>query len=156
MIRREVFDAVGAFREGIGRVGTRPVGDEETELCIRARQRWPHREFLYDPDARIHHRVPENRARWNYLRSRCFAEGLSKALIVQFIGVGDGLQTERSYTTRILPQGVLRGIADAVRRRDPAGLARAAAIIVGFVCTATGYVVGTIDSRRARGKTHAQ
>ena len=38
-IRREVFYSVGGFINAIGRVGTRPVGCEETELCIRARHK---------------------------------------------------------------------------------------------------------------------
>jgi cellulose synthase/poly-beta-1,6-N-acetylglucosamine synthase-like glycosyltransferase len=36
--RREVFQQVGGFRSGIGRIGLRPVGCEETELCIRLNQ----------------------------------------------------------------------------------------------------------------------
>jgi len=39
--RAALVREVGGFREGIGRVGTRPTGCEETELCIRLRQRWP-------------------------------------------------------------------------------------------------------------------
>ncbi len=36
--RRELFEAVGGFRTGIGRDrSARPMGGEETELCIRAR-----------------------------------------------------------------------------------------------------------------------
>ena len=36
--RREVFERVGGFAEDIGRIGKNPLGCEETELCIRARQ----------------------------------------------------------------------------------------------------------------------
>ncbi|MGH9010562.1 MAG: glycosyltransferase family 2 protein, partial [Acidimicrobiia bacterium] len=53
--RREVFEAVGGFRSGIGRVGKRPVGCEETELCIRARQHFPRGVFLFDPEAVVRH-----------------------------------------------------------------------------------------------------
>src|SRR5260370_3129049 len=60
--RREVFDVVGDFRSEVGRVGTHPVGCEETELCIRVRQHWPHGVFLYQPQACVSHRVPINRA----------------------------------------------------------------------------------------------
>jgi glycosyltransferase involved in cell wall biosynthesis len=38
-LRRDVFGMVGGFRTDVGRVGTRPLGCEETELCIRIRQR---------------------------------------------------------------------------------------------------------------------
>ena len=36
--RREVFERIGGFAEEIGRIGKNPLGCEETELCIRARQ----------------------------------------------------------------------------------------------------------------------
>lgn len=147
LLRKEVFDGVGGFRDGIGRVGTRPVGGEETELCIRAHQRWPERVLLYDPATHIHHHVPAARARLRYLQSRCYSEGLSKALVVRFVGGHDGLSTERSYTLKTLPQGVWRGVTDAVYRRDVTGLARAGTIIFGLAWTTAGYLVGRLTPR---------
>ncbi len=142
-LRREVFKDAGGFRSGIGRIGTRPVGCEETELCIRAsQQRQQH--FLYDPQARVRHQVPAGRATWRYFFSRCYAEGLSKAQVSQHVGTADGLATERTYTLRTLPQGVGRGLADALGRRDTSGLARAGAIVLGLFTTAAGYAVGKI------------
>lgn len=143
-LRREVFEAIGGFRTGIGRVGTRPVGCEETELCIRAGQRWPQSRFLYEPRARVYHRVPASRARWDYFRSRCYAEGLSKALVSRHVGAGDGLASERRYALRTLPLGVVRGLTDAAVRRDLTGLARAGAISAGLILTAAGYLAGTL------------
>ena len=146
-IRKEVFDVVGGFRVGIGRVGTIPKGCEETELCIRAHQRWPEKVFLYEPTARIHHQIPPVRATWRYFRSRCYGEGLSKAAIARFVGAKDGLSTERSYTLRTLPVGVWRGLSDAVARRDPSGFGRAAAIVGGLLTTTAGYLVGSIQQQ---------
>lgn len=147
--RRDVFAAAGGFRNGIGRVGTRPVGCEETELCIRVRQRWPHGQLLYQPQARVYHRVPANRSRWSYFRSRCYAEGLSKALVARLVGAQDGLASERAYVMRTLPRAVGKGIGDAVLRRDRAGLARAGAIAGGLVLTALGYLIGLKEWRPA-------
>ncbi len=141
--RREIFEVVGGFRDGIGRIGTRPLGCEETELCIRVRQRWTDGVLLYEPEARVLHRVPASRGQVTYYTSRCYSEGLSKALVSRFVGSRDGLASERSYTFKTLPRGVLRGMADALRR-DWGGLARAAMIVVGLVCTAAGYMVGRI------------
>jgi glycosyltransferase involved in cell wall biosynthesis len=146
--RREAFEAVGGFRSGIGRVGTRPVGCEETELCIRARQHWPEKTFLYDPEARVYHRVPPTRVGWSYFRSRCYSEGLSKALVSQFVGADDGLASERTYTFRTLPSGVLRNLADVVRG-DPAGPLRAGAITSGLAITTVGYAVGLASRKLA-------
>lgn len=141
--RREIFEVVGSFRNGIGRVGTRPLGGEETELCIRASQCWPQKIFLYQPQARIHHRIPPHRATWRYFRSRCYAEGLSKAVITRYAGAKKSLSSERIYTLRVLPQGVLRGVGDTLFHRDMTGLMRAGAIITGFMMTILGYLTGS-------------
>jgi GT2 family glycosyltransferase len=143
-LRREVFAAIGGFSGTLGRVGARPVGCEETELCIRARQHWLGRSLLYEPRARVRHRVPAARVRWGYFLARCYAEGLSKAQVVHLVGPDDGLASERSYTLRTLPQGVVRGLADGLVRRDISGFARVGAIIAGFACTTTGYLVATV------------
>ncbi len=142
-IRREVFEKVGGFRNGIGRVGAVPLGCEETEFAIRAGQHWPDKVFLCEPRARIHHHVTPRRARWQYFQSRCYAEGFSKAIISRYVGAKDGLSSERIYTLRDLPEGVLRGVGDAILRFDLTGLQRAGAIVAGLVITTTGYLVGT-------------
>jgi GT2 family glycosyltransferase len=149
--RREVFDAVGGFRSDVGRVGARPLGCEETELCIRARAWRPDATILYEPDAQVSHRVTTTRATWRYFVSRCIAEGLSKAAVVDSVGASSGLASERDYTLRTLPSGIARGVADTVVRRDAAGVGRAGAIVAGLALTAGGYVAGrTSRSRAAR------
>ena len=146
--RREVFEGVGGFRSGIGRVGIDPAGCEETELCIRVGRRWPSKALLYEPRARVQHRVPARRARWSYFRARCYAEGLSKALVAQAVGAGDGLASERTYTVRTLPRAVIRGVADSLRG-DPSALPRVGAIVAGLALTTAGYLMGTIAEPRA-------
>jgi GT2 family glycosyltransferase len=142
--RREVFDTIGGFRSEIGRVGIRPLGCEETELCIRARQHWPKSGFLYQPQARVYHRVPESRTRWRYFCSRCYSEGLSKAFVSKFVGAKGSLESERTYTFRTLPQGVARGLIDTFFYHDIGGLARSGAIVSGFSMTTIGYLLGSI------------
>ena len=150
-MRREVFELAGDFRTGIGRVGPVPLGCEETELCIRARRRRQDGVFLYEPRSRVAHLVPDGRATFGYFCSRCFAEGISKALVSSSTGPGDALASEREYVRRTLPAGVARGVADA-RRGDPWGLVRAAAIVAGLVLTTFGYLAGgvVLATRRLR------
>ena len=138
--RRSVFESIDGFRSDIGRVGTLPFGDEETELSIRTKQRWPLSKLEYEPRARVRHRVPAGRARWSYFRARCYAEGLSKARISRFVGTRDALASERAYTFRTLPQGFMRGLGDALFRGDLTGLARAGAILAGLAITTAGYL----------------
>lgn len=143
--RRAMFDTLEGFRNGIGRVGTRPLGCEETELCIRLNQHWPNQKLLYQPQAVVDHRVPANRGTWSYFRSRCYSEGWSKALISRFVGARDSLSSERAYTFEILPSAVLRGLREMLRG-DVTGLERSAIIIAGFIITGVGYAVGRLQS----------
>lgn len=140
--RRDVFEEVGTFQVGIGRLGSHPVGCEETELCIRARQRWPDREVRFEPRALVRHRVPRTRVRWSYFRARCFAEGRSKALVSRSVGTDDGLSSERNYTLRTLPVGVMRGLRTGALRGDVAGLVQSTVIVVGLAITTAGYLTG--------------
>jgi glucosyl-dolichyl phosphate glucuronosyltransferase len=136
-LRRDVLEAVGGFREDMGRVGTVPLGCEETELCIRARQRWRDGFFVYEPAARVRHKVPPTRTTWKYFQSRCYAEGLSKARVSGYVGAADGLAAERSHATRALPLGFARACSSG----EPA---RAASIVAGLATVVAGYVRGRI------------
>lgn len=145
--RRTAFDACGGFATGIGRDGDRrPLGCEETELCIRLTRALPGALLLIDDRAVIHHKVPAARERFGYFRTRTYAEGLSKALVARSVGAAKGLESERRYTTRVLPAGVVRGLRDALRGRR-GGAGRAGAIVAGVAAATAGYVVGGVRAR---------
>jgi glycosyltransferase involved in cell wall biosynthesis len=149
--RREVLDELTGFRREVGRAGSVPSGCEETEFCIRAGQRWPDRRVLYDPDAVVYHRVPASRGTATYFVARCFAEGRSKAAVSRFVGSGSALSLEASYTLRVLPLALVRGLVDVIWHRDRSGIARTGAILVGLVATASGFVTGRLRLRPAIG-----
>lgn len=149
--RRELLHKVGGFHTGIGRsIGKRPMGCEETELCIRIRQFNPDAVLLFENRAVICHLVPENRCRLSYFASRCYAEGLSKAAVAASVGAQDALSSERRHATRTLPKGAMRNVGAAIRG-DLSGAARAGAIVIGLATTVTGYAVGSIGFRVRRG-----
>ncbi len=102
--------------------------------------------LLIDDRAVIHHRVPPARERFRYFRTRAYAEGLSKALVARSVGARAGLESERRYTTRVLPAGVARGVRDALLGR-PGGAGRAGAIVAGVVAAAGGYALGSLRAR---------
>jgi glycosyltransferase involved in cell wall biosynthesis len=149
--RRKALTAIAGFRCGIGRIGTRPVGCEETELCIRALQRWPGRRFVYEPRARVAHRVDATRTGWRYFLRRCYAEGQSKAQVARLRGARDALATERAYTLRVLPLGAVDALREAVRRRRPAQALAVAAIVTGLSATTAGYAAEQVRHVLARG-----
>lgn len=144
--RREVIQEVGGFTDGIGRVGRTPLGCEETELSIRATRATGGR-ILLEPASTVRHLVTTERARVSYFIHRCWAEGISKAVVAKMVGAGAALDSERTYTTRTLPAGVLAGLRDGARG-DTGGFARAAAIVAGLAITTLGYLRGQLASVR--------
>ncbi|HEV3225412.1 MAG TPA: glycosyltransferase [Acidimicrobiales bacterium] len=147
--RRDVLDDVGGFRSELGRVGTRPSGCEETEMCIRARRTRPAATVLYDPTTTVAHAVPASRASWRYFLSRCLSEGQSKAVLAGLSGPDDALASERTYVSCTLPSGVARGLGEAMGGHL-SGLARAFAIVVGLMATTVGYAVERARPRPRR------
>jgi len=143
--RREVFTTVGGFAEHLGRIGRTPLGCEETELCIRLRQHTPGARIVFEPAARVQHRVSPDRLTWRYLAARGWAEGTSKAAVSRLVGPGDALATERNYVTTVLPRAIVRELRAGLR--GPAHLASASAIGAALSCTSAGYVRGRIIHR---------
>jgi len=144
--RREVFERVGGFAEDIGRIGKNPLGCEETELCIRARQAYQDAgekiRIIFEPAAAVDHRVSADRVEWAYLRRRSWAEGLSKAVVSKLVGSEDALSTERSYVARVLPFAVLRELKEG-------RVSSAAAVVTALACTTAGYVRGRLPGATA-------
>jgi glucosyl-dolichyl phosphate glucuronosyltransferase len=142
LVSRQIFQRAGGFTAVLGRQGTSfLLSCEETELCIRARIVIPEGRFMLEPTSVVWHKVPSSRLTWAYFRSRCYAEGVSKAYIVALFGNHDVLATERRYALRALSAGIARGFCDFAFRLDADGLKRSAAIVLGLVSAAAGYFV---------------
>ena len=150
--RREALQAVGGFTDGLGRIGTCPLGCEETELGIRLRQRRAGVRLLYEPAAVVRHRVTEERLAWGYFSSRCYAEGRSKAMVSRLVGAGDALETERRYVRSVLPRAMAREL-DLRRRGRVLAITRVGAMLAGLVLTTAGYVRGRLPKATDTGGT---
>ncbi|HEY5990057.1 MAG TPA: glycosyltransferase family 2 protein [Streptosporangiaceae bacterium] len=141
---------IGGFRDGIGRIGTVPLGCEETEACIRMGQYRPGDQIRFEPAARVHHYVPAERATWRYLLRRCWAEGLSKARVATLTGRSSALSDERGYATRTLPKAVAQALGEAIRGMCAAPLGRAIAVMAGLTVTTAGFLAGQLSLRAGR------
>jgi GT2 family glycosyltransferase len=148
-LHRSVFEQVGGFRTEIGPLGKRPINCEETELCIRAAQKLPKRQFYLNPAARIHHNTPNERTTWAYFKKRCYSEGLAKALVTRFVGANAALSAERNHVLKTLPMGIVNGLGDAIRG-DIYGFVRAMMIVIGLGVTTAGYISGILAHHRDR------
>jgi hypothetical protein len=137
LVKRSAFEVVDGFREDFGKIGNRSL-PEDTDLCLRIAAVQENSVWIWDPEKVMKHRVPDGRATFGYLMSRCFLQGWGKAAMAHMDGFGESTSMERHYALRTLPAGVGRGLADAVRG-DVSGLGRSGAIIAAFTVTVGGY-----------------
>lgn len=145
-LRRSEARMAGAFAHALGRVGAQPYGVEETALCIRMTQDNPSGRFLYEPSARVTHRVTAGRLRLWYLVSCCYNEGKGKAAISAASGHEQALSAERSFVRRTLPRGIVTILAQALRG-NVRGLSRIGTMAAGLAAAAIGYTLGVCRRR---------
>lgn len=146
--RRSVLAEVGPFSTAVGRVGTLPLGCEETELCIRVRRQLPDAVIYHLPDASVLHLVTPDRTTWKYFVRRCYSEGVSKAMVSRLVGADRALASERRYISRTLPRAIGRSLRSLLQGRFPAA-GEATAIVVGLGAAGLGYLRGAF-TRRSR------
>ncbi|KWX56530.1 family 2 glycosyl transferase [Mycobacterium sp. NAZ190054] len=145
-LRRTALADIGGFRSEVGRVGKLPVGGEETELFLRLRTLRPSGRVLLDPSAGVRHHVSPDRATLRYFVSRCYHEGMSKAVVTRLAGAPKSLDSERAYSTKVLPRAVVRETFSPRR----GGRARAAVMMLGLGVTTAGYLRGKLTRRSGR------
>jgi GT2 family glycosyltransferase len=144
--RADVFRRAGMFNPAIGRLGSLPLGCEETEFCLRAARAVPHARIALVSGAGIDHHVPAARATVRYLLRRCYFEGISKAL-VRRLADRRSLDTERAYLREALPARVRASTRRALGGHVAEGLGRIAALTGAVAAAAAGYLVGAVVFR---------
>lgn len=148
-LRTDLALQAGAFTADVGRVGVRPRGCEETELAIRLTAGMPGSKVWYVPAAVVDHHVSAERQSFRYFLSRCWHEGRSKAIVVRLSGAAAGLQSERRHAAVVIPAAMLRDLRTGLSG-DMASFARLAAAISGVAATASGYLIGRMETSRNR------
>ncbi|MHB1087363.1 MAG: glycosyltransferase [Acidimicrobiales bacterium] len=151
-LRKHVVDRVGGFSSGLGRISDALLGGEETELCIRYSDQFRDDYFVLARGAIVHHRVPQSRLTFHYFWSRCWSEGLSKAVIASLVGSGAGLAAERAHLLRSLPREVAHSVVRAVREPS-AMLRRIGFVAIGSATTVAGFLWGRRSLRGSPGES---
>ncbi|MFX0068131.1 MAG: glycosyltransferase family 2 protein [Candidatus Hodarchaeota archaeon] len=98
--RREVFERIGRFSEELGFSGSRkiPIGGEEVEFCLRLVK--DRGKIIYNPDAKVLHKIDPAKLALKRLLLRSFWYGRGRKLIESRIKTGH--RYERSYLRVLL------------------------------------------------------
>jgi GT2 family glycosyltransferase len=152
--RLEAIRQVGGFNLSLGRQGSKPLGCEETEMCIRSTIGSPGSRIVYEPAAVVRHHVPASRGTLRYILSRSWSEGISKAQVSHIVGHKRALGPERRYVRRVLPRAILSGLRDWGWHGNREGLTRAGTVLAVLACTSGGYLRGRQLARRPQRPEH--
>ena len=138
-IRREIYDIIGGFRNGFGKIGHR-ANPEDTDLCLRATAASSGGTWIYEPAAVASHRIPQEYTTLRFILARCFTQGKGKANLATMNGVGRSISTEKWYVRRVLPYGIMRGLRESVHG-DTFGICRSLVIAACLFMALLGFAL---------------
>lgn len=142
-IRKDLLGTEIRFNTELGRVGTKPVGCEETELAIALRKAHPELNFVRNTHAQVKHFVPQQRAKQKYFLQRCWHEGKSKSRLVSEHSKS-GLASEKTYALKTLPTAFFRSLGQ-LASKEPKKASQAAFIVLGLGATTLGFLTGKLS-----------
>ncbi|HVM41002.1 MAG TPA: glycosyltransferase [Acidimicrobiia bacterium] len=85
-VTRAAFDAVGGFALTLGRTGESLLSNEDVLFSRRLHQSG--NRVVYEPKARMRHRVAAERLTLPFVRRRARAQGTSDVLLAEEVGIG--------------------------------------------------------------------
>jgi cellulose synthase/poly-beta-1,6-N-acetylglucosamine synthase-like glycosyltransferase len=136
--RSEAFARAGLWKADFGR-GNNKTGGEEAEFCLRIKKTIPDALIVFEPSARVYHRIHPQRARVRYMLTYAFNEGIVRSQLRRhLLHVSDRpLAGEYLFLRRILG----RAIPARLRRlQDPASVAQLCIIVANVCLIGSGYV----------------
>lgn len=105
--RAEVLDALGGFRSEMGIRGSGALQGEETEICVRMKERFG-KGVMYNPDAVVNHKIFTERTKITFLMRRAFWQGYSKRMMKE---MGYSMSVESDFLKNLF-DGIYGRIRD--------------------------------------------
>jgi GT2 family glycosyltransferase len=140
--KTEVMKELGGFEAQVGRQGEKNLQAHETEFCARMREEYG-RGVVYNPDAKVGHKVFEWRTDKQWLLERSFWQGYSKRAMETLVSE-ESSEEESDFLKQLVFEFVpsrLKGLLT-----DPS-VPKAKQFVTLFVLTATvgvGYLYGLL------------
>jgi glucosyl-dolichyl phosphate glucuronosyltransferase len=134
--KSSVFRKAGYFRSDVGRTGKNTLGDEETEMSIRATDKIPGSKIMYDPSAVVYHKVGTNRKSLAYVWKRSFSEGISKATIVRSFQKSRKLAHEETFLRYLISTAIPSRLREIYRYEK---MAQLLVILFSAIAVLAGY-----------------
>jgi len=141
--RREVFLDLEGFDPAIGgRKGDANLQGGETELCVRMRVEHGHG-VMYNPDAKVAHKIFEYRIQLPWLFDRAFWQGYSKRAMATLLPeTSEGLSEENEFLRRLMLEFAIERLQRLFRKPSLTGIAQLATLFFLTGTVGAGYLYG--------------
>lgn len=137
--RAEVFDRIGGFNEDIGPQAGTVLQGGETEFCARMREAFG-QGVIYNPGARVSHKVFEYRTDPWWLLVRSFWQGYSKHVMEGVIE--DSGDNETVFLKRLLTHSIPNRLTEGLRGRSLKPLGQLFYLLLFTMAVGCGYLYG--------------
>jgi len=143
--RKDVFQAVGYFKDSIGRNTKSLISGEETDFSIRVLEKFLGSRIVYDPSAIVFHKVAKTRTSFRYLVRRSYFEGFSIALIVNSVKTKTMkiMSVENDYLKYLATVSVPIRLRKAYELEN---LQQLLALTSSMFSVAVGYIIGRLET----------
>jgi len=140
--RTWVLEELGGFETEVGRQGENNLQAHETELCSRMREEYG-RGVIYNPDAKVGHKVFEYRTDKRWLLDRAFWQGYSKRVMADIVSE-DATEEEFSFLGKLLFSFVPSRLRSLLTAPSSRKLVQLVALLVLTATVGVGYLYGMV------------
>ena len=143
--RREVISELGGFDPNVGRKGDAEIQAHESELCTRLRQEFG-QGVVYNPNAKVAHKVFHYRTEPRWLIERAFWQGYSKRVLETLLP-NSSRQEESAFLSFLLLDSVPLRIQRFVSSPSTTPIAQLIWLVLLTGLVGSGYIYGMIKWR---------
>lgn len=140
--KRDVLEELDGFESRVGRRGEKNLQAEEAELGVRMREAYD-RGVVYNPDAKVGHKVFEYRTQFRWLLNRCFWQGYSKRAVKSLLS--DAGSGEAAFLKRLLTNSIPNRIIGLLKGPSLTKLSQLGTLILFTATVGLGYLYAMIN-----------
>lgn len=143
--RRDVLESLGGFDPNVGRRGDLEIQGHESELGTRLRQEFD-RGVVYNPDAKVAHKIFGYRTNRRWIAKRAFWQGYSKRALQSLLPEATG-DEETDFLKLLLFSSIPNRLRGLVMEPSVAKVEQLVWVVALTVLVGVGYLYGSVKWR---------
>ena len=143
--KKNVITQLGGFDPNVGRQGEREIQATESEIGTRLQQQFD-QGVIYNPEAKVAHKIFEYRTRRRWIANRAFWQGYSKRVLETLLPEAT-TDEESEFLRFLVVNAVPRRVSNIIRHRSKVEIEQLIWLILLTGLVGLGYVYGHVTWR---------